>query len=101
MTASSSNARVWLITGSSSGFGRAIADAVLSRGEIVVLTARNTQQVEDIVARFPDRALAVRLDVTRPDEVRAAMEKAIATFGHIDVLVKETAGIPVCLQATG
>lgn len=87
MTASSSNARVWLITGSSSGFGRAIADAVLSQGERVVLTARNTQQVEDIVARFPDRALAVRLDVTRPEEVRAAMEKAIATFGHIDVLV--------------
>jgi NADP-dependent 3-hydroxy acid dehydrogenase YdfG len=87
MTASVPNSRVWLITGSSSGFGRAIAAAVLDRGEKVVVTARNPQQVEDIQLKYPDRALAVELDVTKPEQVKAAVEKAIATFGRIDVLV--------------
>jgi NAD(P)-dependent dehydrogenase (short-subunit alcohol dehydrogenase family) len=80
-------ARIWFITGSSRGFGRALAEAVLDRGEIVVLTARNPEQVEDLTTRFPTRALAVRLDVTKPEEVREAVEQAIAHFGRIDVLV--------------
>jgi NAD(P)-dependent dehydrogenase (short-subunit alcohol dehydrogenase family) len=88
MVASSvSQARVWFITGSSSGFGRALAEAVLDRGETVVLTARNPQQVEDLTTKFPDRALAVQLDVTKPEEVKEAVKKAIANFGRIDVLV--------------
>lgn len=81
------NSRVWLITGSSSGFGRAIAQAVLDRGEKVVVTARNPQQVEDIQTKHPDRALAVQLDVTKPEQIKAAVEQAIAKFGRIDVLV--------------
>ncbi|AFY85854.1 oxidoreductase [Chroococcidiopsis thermalis] len=81
------NSRVWLITGSSSGFGRAIAQAVLDRGEKVVVTARNPQHVEDIQTKYPDRALAVQLDVTQPAQVKAAVETAIAKFGGIDVLV--------------
>ncbi|NHC33372.1 oxidoreductase [Scytonema millei] len=84
---SGQNSRVWLITGSSSGFGRAIAQAVLDRGEKVVVTARNPQQVEDIQTKYPDGALAVQLDVTQPAQVQAAVEKAIAKFGRIDVLV--------------
>jgi NAD(P)-dependent dehydrogenase (short-subunit alcohol dehydrogenase family) len=83
----SSQARVWLITGSSTGFGRTLAEAVLDQGETVVLTARNPQQVEDLTAKFPNRALAVRLDVTKPTEVREVVKQAIATFGRIDVLV--------------
>lgn len=81
------NSRVWLITGSSSGFGRAIAQAVLDRGEKVVVTARNPQHVEDIQTKYPERALAVQLDVTQPAQVKAAVETAIAKFGRIDVLV--------------
>ena len=84
---SGQNSRVWLITGSSSGFGRAIAQAVLDRGEKVVVTARNSQHVEDIQIKYPDRALAVQLDVTQPAQVKAAVETAIAKFGRIDVLV--------------
>lgn len=83
----SSQARVWLITGSSTGFGRTLAEAVLDQGETVVLTARNPQQVEDLTAKFPDRTLAQRLDVTNPKEVREVVKQAIATFGRIDVLV--------------
>lgn len=83
----SSQTRVWLITGSSTGFGRMLAEAVLDQGETVVLTARNRQQVEDLTAKFPDRTLAARLDVTNPTEVREVVKVAIATFGRIDVLV--------------
>ncbi|NMG07730.1 oxidoreductase [Brasilonema sp. UFV-L1] len=83
----SSSHRVWFITGSSTGFGRTLAEAVLDKGETVVLTARKPEQVEDLTAKFPNRALAVRLDVTKPEEVREAVKQAIATFGRIDVLV--------------
>jgi NADP-dependent 3-hydroxy acid dehydrogenase YdfG len=78
---SSSQARVWFITGSSTGFGRTLAEAVLEQGETVVLTARKPQQIEDLTAKFPDRTLAVRLDVTKPEEVREAVNVAIA-FRH-------------------
>ncbi|MDZ8067361.1 MAG: oxidoreductase [Nostoc sp. DedQUE08] len=79
--------RVWFITGTSSGLGRALAETVLERGEIVVLTARNPQQIEDLAASFPDRTLALQLDVTKPEEVQEAVKQAIAEFGRIDVLV--------------
>lgn len=82
-----SQTRVWFITGTSSGLGRALAETVLERGETVVLTARNPQQIEDLAASFPDRTLALQLDVTKPEEVREAVKQAIANFGRIDVLV--------------
>jgi NAD(P)-dependent dehydrogenase (short-subunit alcohol dehydrogenase family) len=89
--------RVWFITGCSSGFGRALAETVLEQGETVVLTARNPQQIKDLAASFPDRTLAVQLDVTKPEEVREAVKQAIANFGRIDVLVNnagcEVAGV--------
>ncbi|KAF3887274.1 MULTISPECIES: oxidoreductase [Nostocales] len=79
--------QVWFITGSSTGFGRALAEAVLASGDTAVLTARKPQQVEDLTQQFPERSLAVRLDVTKPQEVAEAVKSAIATFGRIDVLV--------------
>ena len=58
--------RVWLITGASSGFGRAIAEAALAAGDTVVATARRPEALDDLVAAHPDRAVALRLDVTDP-----------------------------------
>lgn len=88
MVASSvSQARVWFITGSSRGLGRVLAETLLERGERVVLTARNPQQVEDLAAKYPGCALAVQLDVTKSEQVREAVKQAIANFGRIDVLV--------------
>jgi NAD(P)-dependent dehydrogenase (short-subunit alcohol dehydrogenase family) len=81
------NKKVWLITGSSTGFGRILAEQLLEKGEIVVATARKPEQLQDLVARYSDRALAVQLDVTNPSQVRESVNKAIATFGRIDVLV--------------
>lgn len=79
--------RTWLITGCSTGIGRAIAAHVLSIGEQAVVTARNAADVADIVAAAPDRALAHPLDVADPSQVAAAVVAAEARFGTIDVLV--------------
>ncbi|MBD2494918.1 oxidoreductase [Nostoc sp. FACHB-280] len=89
--------RVWFITGCSSGFGQALAETVLEKGEIVVLTARNPQKLEDLATSFPEQTLALQLDVTKPEQVRESVKNAIARFGRIDILVNnagcEVAGI--------
>ncbi|WP_224243213.1 oxidoreductase [Hyalangium gracile] len=79
--------KVWFVTGSSSGFGRCIVEEVIARGERVVATARDTRSLEDLVARAPERVLAVRLDVTKPEEIRSAVSAAEERFGGIDVVV--------------
>jgi NAD(P)-dependent dehydrogenase (short-subunit alcohol dehydrogenase family) len=81
------NTRVWLITGSSTGFGRILVEQLLAKGETVVATARKPEHLQDLVAQYPDRAIAFPLDVTQPEQVREAVNHAIATFGRIDVLV--------------
>jgi NAD(P)-dependent dehydrogenase (short-subunit alcohol dehydrogenase family) len=81
------SSRVWFITGCSTGFGRALADAVLARGDQVVVTARDVARVTDFQERAPQQVLAVALDVKQPDSVRAAVNAAIERFGRIDVLV--------------
>lgn len=84
--------KVWLITGCSTGFGRALAIEVLAQGYSVAVASRNINDVEDIVSRYPETALAVSLDVTSGAEITAAVEKTIAHFAQIDVLVNN-AGI--------
>jgi NAD(P)-dependent dehydrogenase (short-subunit alcohol dehydrogenase family) len=76
--------RVWLTTGCSSGLGRAIAEAALARGDRVVASARRVESLEILAG---DRVLAVQLDVTRPDQIEAAVRAALEHFGRIDVLV--------------
>src|SRR5690349_11711823 len=82
-----SSSRVWFITGSSTGLGRALAEAVVERGERLVATARRPEQLKDLVQSAPDRVLAVPLDVTDEDQVRGAVSRAMKRFGQIDVLV--------------
>jgi NAD(P)-dependent dehydrogenase (short-subunit alcohol dehydrogenase family) len=79
--------RVWFITGSSAGFGRLLAEQALAAGECVAATARDTAKVADLERQFPDRAKAIRLDVTSKTEADEAVAEAMAAFGHIDVLV--------------
>jgi len=84
--------KVWFITGCSTGFGRELAQHVLDKGYQAVVTARNVKDVADIVAGKEDRAIAVPLDVTKPEQIKAAVQKAKDTFGRVDVLVNN-AGI--------
>jgi NAD(P)-dependent dehydrogenase (short-subunit alcohol dehydrogenase family) len=83
---------IWFITGCSTGFGRELARHTLSLGYPTVVTARNPAQVEDLVQGNEGMALALQLDVTKPEEIAAATGAAIDRFGRIDVLVNN-AGI--------
>jgi len=78
---------VWFITGCSTGFGRELAQLVLSRGWRAVVTARDAGRVQDLTRGHEDRALALSLDVTRNDDITAAVKAAEERFGAIDVLV--------------
>src|SRR5205807_187875 len=78
---------VWLITGSSRGLGRALAEAVLAAGHKLVATARDPQQLSGLVERYRDQVRAVALDVTDERAAAAAMQSAVDAFGRIDVLV--------------
>jgi NAD(P)-dependent dehydrogenase (short-subunit alcohol dehydrogenase family) len=80
------NNRVWFITGASSGFGKSLAEAVLTRGERAVVTARRVDRLEALARGHEGRTLVLGLDVTDPDSRRRAVEAAIARFGRIDVL---------------
>jgi len=84
--------KVWFITGCSTGFGRHLAKAVLAKGYEVAVTARNTADVQELVAQYPDQAIAMTLDVTKADQIEAAVNATIQRFGRIDVLVNN-AGI--------
>jgi NAD(P)-dependent dehydrogenase (short-subunit alcohol dehydrogenase family) len=77
----------WLITGCSTGLGRALAQAVLMHGHNAVVTARNVAQVQDIADAYPGTALALPLDVTDDAQVTAAVTAAGDRFGGVDVLV--------------
>src|SRR3954468_3012118 len=77
----------WLITGCSTGLGRALAMAVLDCGDNAVVTARDISRVADLAERFPGTALALDLDVTDHERVRAVVAAAGERFGGIDVLV--------------
>jgi NAD(P)-dependent dehydrogenase (short-subunit alcohol dehydrogenase family) len=79
--------QVWLITGSSRGMGRALAEGVLAAGHQVLATARNPRQLADLVERFGDRVRAFGLDVTDPRAASQAVAAAVETFGRLDVLV--------------
>jgi NAD(P)-dependent dehydrogenase (short-subunit alcohol dehydrogenase family) len=80
-------ARVWLITGSSRGFGRELTRAVLESGDRVLATARRPEQVADLLDEFGDRGRTTALDVTDGGAARAAVQMAIEAFGGLDVVV--------------
>ncbi|PFD91025.1 short-chain dehydrogenase/reductase [Bacillus cereus] len=78
--------RVWFITGASKGFGRALVEAALEQGDMVVATARKP---EILAQSFQDNnhLLILPLDVTNSYQIQESVEKAIEKFGHIDILV--------------
>ncbi|MFK4086918.1 oxidoreductase [Kribbella sp. NPDC020789] len=78
--------RVWLITGSSRGLGRALAEAVLAAGDRLVATARTPEQLADLVTKYGDQVRAVALDVTDADAARGAVRTALEEFGGLDIV---------------
>jgi len=83
----SENAKVWLVTGASSGFGRAIAEAAVAAGDTVIGTARRTEALDDLLAAYPDRVEAISLDVTDGERIDVVAADVLARYGRVDVLV--------------
>ena len=79
--------KIWFITGCSTGFGRELAKHVLASGDFAVVTARNADQILDIVGDYPEQSIALKLDVTNKEELIEAYNESIKRFGQIDVLV--------------
>ena len=86
-SAGTSHPKAWLITGISSGFGRAAAEAALSRGDVVVGTVRNEKARAEFAALAPGRSIGMLLDVTDEAAVHATVKAAEEATGGIDILV--------------
>jgi NAD(P)-dependent dehydrogenase (short-subunit alcohol dehydrogenase family) len=91
----------WLITGSSRGFGRALAAAALDAGHNVIATARKPEQLHDLVRSRENEALAVALDVTDNTSVVEAFTAGVAKFGSIDVVVNNAGYANIAPVETG
>lgn len=79
--------KVWLITGSGSGLGRAIAEAALAAGDRVVAGARRPDDLNALVRQYGERITPARLDVRDAEAAQAAVQHAVDVYGRLDVLV--------------
>ncbi|MER5916030.1 oxidoreductase [Streptomyces sp. NPDC001982] len=79
--------RTWLITGGSQGLGRALTLAALEAGDQVTATSRRPEALDDLRKTYPERLLALPLDVTSPASAREAVAATVAEFGSVDVVV--------------
>ena len=79
--------KVWFITGASRGFGSVWADAALKRGDKVAATARKLESIAALKEKYGDNVLTLELDVTKPDQVKIAVEQAYAHFGRLDIVL--------------
>jgi NAD(P)-dependent dehydrogenase (short-subunit alcohol dehydrogenase family) len=79
--------KVWLVTGSASGLGRDIAEAVLAAGDRLIATARDPRRLNDLAKRYGDRVRTAALDVADEAAAAAAVQVALEAFGRLDVVV--------------
>jgi NAD(P)-dependent dehydrogenase (short-subunit alcohol dehydrogenase family) len=93
--------QTWFITGSSRGFGRALARTALEAGDRVAATARRPEQLDDLAAAYPDRLQALALDVTDAAAADTAISEARQRFGRLDVIVNNAGYANVSPIETG
>jgi NAD(P)-dependent dehydrogenase (short-subunit alcohol dehydrogenase family) len=93
--------QTWFITGSSRGLGRALVQAALDAGDLVVATARRPEQLADLTERYGDRVLPLALDVTDADAVQAAVDAGAERFGRLDVVVNNAGYANIAPIETG
>ena len=90
-----------IVTGASSGFGRAVTEHVLRKGDIAVATLRKPEILSDLQGIYPaSRLLVLKLDVTKVDEIAAAFAQTKEKFGRVDV-VFNNAGYSVLAEVEG
>lgn len=78
--------KTWFITGCDTGMGHTAAQVLLEKGDIVVVTARNIDNIASLLAMYPDSSYGFQLDVTDGAQVRQTVASAVSQLGHIDVL---------------
>ncbi|WP_282636823.1 SDR family NAD(P)-dependent oxidoreductase [Sphingobacterium thalpophilum] len=78
--------KVWLITGSSRGFGKIWTEAALKRGDKVVATARKINSIATLKEKYGDQVLILEVDVTNASQVQNAISKANEYFGRLDIV---------------
>lgn len=79
--------KVWFITGASRGFGQVWTEAALQRGDKVAATARKLESIAGLKEKYGESVLTLELDVTKPEQVKAAVEQAYAHFGKLDIVL--------------
>ena len=79
--------KVWFVTGSASGLGRNIAEAVLASGDRLAATARDPHRLQDLVEKYGDQVRTAPLDVADESAAYAAVHVAVGAFGRLDVVV--------------
>lgn len=80
--------KTWLITGISSGFGKALTEQLLAKGDTVVGTVRTEKDdIKALAKQYPDTLDVQHLDVTDVDEIRQVVDSAVKNHGKIDVLI--------------
>ncbi|MFG2331479.1 SDR family NAD(P)-dependent oxidoreductase [Streptomyces sp. NPDC048604] len=79
--------KVWFVTGSARGLGRAFVEAALSRGDRVAATARDAARLDGLVGAYGDAVLPLELDVTERAAVHGSVRRAAEHFGRLDVVV--------------
>jgi NAD(P)-dependent dehydrogenase (short-subunit alcohol dehydrogenase family) len=79
--------KVWLVTGSASGLGRDIAEAVLASGARLAATARDPHRLDDLVKKYGGQIRTAPLDVADEEAAKAAVQGAVDAFGRLDVVV--------------
>jgi NAD(P)-dependent dehydrogenase (short-subunit alcohol dehydrogenase family) len=85
--------KVWFITGAGRGLGTDIAREALAAGHLVVATGRRPEEAEKVLGGPQDDLLAVKLDITSPEDAEAAVQAAVDRFGRIDVLVNNAGNL--------
>lgn len=80
-------AKTWFITGASSGFGKELVQAVLSKGDNVAATFRQQEQATSFSEQNRENGLGIVMDVTNEEQIKSGIQSALARFGHIDVVV--------------
>jgi NAD(P)-dependent dehydrogenase (short-subunit alcohol dehydrogenase family) len=86
--------RVAIVTGGSRGIGRAIAESLIGRGYRVVISGRNTTDLESAAAALGERALGIQCDVRNPDACQKLIDETVAAFGRLDLLINN-AGVGI------
>ncbi len=85
----------WLITGTSSGFGRTLTELALERRDNVVATVRKPSALDDLKKRYGDRLRISILDVTNPQQIVSVVDEAFDAFGKIDFAVRNAGYIMI------